>query len=182
MNVTEPIRDNYQIQSMVDYLRARNLRNLILFLVGIYSGLRIGDELRLRAGDVRGSHITLREQKTGKHKRLLIAPQLKRELKPYIENLPDETYLFPSRQGIGRPISRKRAYAILKKAARANGVKHFGCHSMRKTFGHHAYKRTKNVGLLMELFNHSRPEVTLRYIGHVQDQFDDTVRGLDFTI
>jgi len=43
---------------------------------------------------------------------------------------------------------------------------------LRKTFGYHFYQQTKDVALLQELFNHSSPSVTLRYIGINQDKID----------
>ncbi len=63
MNAVEPIRDKDDIQAMKDYLRSWNERNYILFLVGINTGFRIGDILKLRVKDVQGWHIRVREQK-----------------------------------------------------------------------------------------------------------------------
>ena len=166
---------------MERFLRERSQRNVLMFLLGIYTGLRIGDILKLRVRNVDRTHIDLREGKTRKHRRIKIAAPLKRELKAYIADLPPEAYLFPSRQGGNRPISRKRAYAILREAARANGIDHFGCHSMRKTFGDFVYAKTKDVRLLMELFNHARADITLRYIGATQVELDDAISGLILT-
>lgn len=54
-------------------------------------------------------------------------------------------------------------------SAKSIGLREIGTHSMRKTFGYHYYKKTKDVALLMDLFNHSSQSVTLRYIGINQD-------------
>ena len=43
---------------------------------------------------------------------------------------------------------------------------------MRKTFGYWLYQQYKDVALLQEIFNHSSPSVTLRYIGINQDNID----------
>ena len=53
--------------------------------MGINTGLRISDILKLKIGDVKGSHISMREKKTGKQKRIQITVALKRELKWFIE-------------------------------------------------------------------------------------------------
>lgn len=50
-----------------------------------------------------------------------------------------------------------------------------GTHTMRKTFGYHYYKRTKDVATLMEIFNHSAPSITKRYIGITQDEIDKSL-------
>ena len=50
---------------------------------------------------------------------------------------------------------------------------------MRKTFGYHYYKKTKDVAMLMDLFNHSSPAITLRYIGIRQDQRDKAMSNFD---
>jgi len=47
-----------------------------------------------------------------------------------------------------------------------------GTHTLRKTFGYHFYQKYKDIALLQELFNHSAPSVTLRYIGINQDMID----------
>ena len=38
---------------MCDYLKSTNERNLVMFELGIYGGLRISDILKLRVKDVR---------------------------------------------------------------------------------------------------------------------------------
>ena len=50
----------------------------------------------------------------------------------------------------------------------------FGTHTMRKTFGYHHYKKFKDVAMLQKIFNHSSPEITLRYIGIEQDEIDES--------
>ncbi|MCJ2173246.1 hypothetical protein C7M22_00288 [Bacillus velezensis] len=40
-----------------------------------------------------------------------------------------------------------------------------GTHTLRKTFGYHFYRQTKDVAMLQEIFNHSDQRTTLRYIG-----------------
>ena len=49
-----------------------------------------------------------------------------------------------------------------------------GTHTMRKTFGYHHYQKFKDVAILQKIFNHSSPQVTLRYIGIEQDQIDES--------
>jgi integrase len=86
----------------------------------------------------------------------------------------DEDYLFRSFRS-QLPIKRVQAYKILKRAAKKVGISEIGTHTLRKTFGYHFYQRTKDVALLQEIFNHSSPSVTLRYIGINQDIIDKAI-------
>ncbi|WP_144509019.1 site-specific integrase [Bacillus mycoides] len=172
MNFVQPIRDPEQIQQMKEYLKEKNTRNYILFVMGINTGLRISDILKLKVGDVQGSHISIREMKTGKQKRIQITSSLKRELKWFNEGRKVGEYLLRSRKGENRPIGRSMAYKILKGTAAEFGLDEIGTHTLRKTYGYHMYMQTKNIALLMEIFNHSSEKVTLRYIGVNQDAMD----------
>lgn len=62
---------------------------------------------------------------------------------------------------------------IYKEACRRAGMDRFvGCHTLRKTYGYTMYRRHHDVGQLMEHFNHSSQDVTLRYIGISQQNKD----------
>lgn len=173
MDFVQPIRDRKKVEAMKRELLRSGTRNYMLFLVGINTGLRISDILMLKVSDVKNqTHLTLREKKTSKIKRLKITG-ISDELNDYVMDMEEEAYLFPSQKGINTPITRVQAYRILNKAAQNIGLKEeIGTHTLRKTYGYHFYQKTKDVALLQELFNHSSPSVTLRYIGINQDVMD----------
>lgn len=172
MNFVQPIRDSEKVDAIKEFFKEESDRNYLLFLMGINTGLRISDILKLRVGDVKEKHITIREQKTKKQKWIMITPPLRRALKGYLPGRPDHEFLFKSRQGGNKPIGRSMAYKILRKAAAEFKLKDIGTHTMRKTFGYHFYQQTKDVAMLQEIFNHSSPDITLRYIGVNQDGLD----------
>lgn len=172
MNFVQPLRDPEQIQQIKEYLKEKSERNYILFVIGINTSLRISDILKLKVGALKGSHISMREMKTGKQKRIQITSALRKELKWFIDGREDNEYLIKSRQGSNRPIGRSMAYKILRAAAAEFNLDEIGTHTLRKTFGYHMYMQTKNIALLMEIFNHSSERVTLRYIGVNQDAMD----------
>lgn len=172
MNVVEPIRDAAKVKAIEADLKQRNARDHMLFVAGTQSGLRISDLLKLAVGDVEGPHLVIKETKTRKRKWIRVTPKLRREFRRYTRGMDEAEYLFASRQGGGKPICRARAYEIIKAAAHRHGIKHVGTHTLRKTFGYHFYKRTKDVALLQEIFSHSDPSITLRYIGVNQDIMD----------
>lgn len=172
MNFVQPIREQDKIEEIKQYLKEINVRNYLMFLIGINSGLRISDILQLKVGDLKGTHISMRETKTGKQKRIRITPALRRELKRFLEGRDENEYIIKSRVGKNKPISRSMAYKILRAVADEFNLDEIGTHTLRKTFGYHFYKQTKDVAMLQEIFNHSSPQVTLRYIGVNQDSMD----------
>lgn len=181
MNIVEPIRDLDLISDISIFLKTKNERNYIMFLLGIYSGLRISDILKLKVKDVKNkSSISLREQKTGKQRIFTINPYLKKALKEYIEknDLPQEQYLIKRRGKRNTPISRVMAYKIMEEAADYFGIDNIGTHTLRKTFGYHFYYQTKDIVTLQKIFNHSDPSITLKYIGIEQNEISKKVNKL----
>ncbi|MFC0417917.1 site-specific integrase [Cytobacillus solani] len=177
MKTVQPIRDIAMIAAMKDVLMKQHYRNYFLFVLGINTGLRISDLLALRVGDVRGkSHIIITEQKTGKLKRFKINNELQQHISKFTINKNTATYLFQSRRGQDR-IHRVQAWKILNAAAQEVGLSEIGTHTLRKTFGYHFYQKYKDVAVLQQIFNHSSPAVTMRYIGINQDIMDEAVDG-----
>jgi integrase len=175
MKFVQPIRDREKIEAMKELLSRQSPRNCFLFVLGINTGLRISDLLPLRVKDVRNrTHLVLQEKKTGKENIIRLNPILRSSILEYTVTMKEEDYLFPSRH-TDRPISRIQAYRILHEAARAVGLPSIGSHSLRKTFGYHFYQKTKDVAMLQNIFNHSAPCVTLRYIGINQDLIDKEI-------
>lgn len=176
MNVVHPIYDMETIQAIKKFLKARSERNYMLFIFGINTGLRISDLLKLKVKDVQGWKIYTKEGKTKKHKEVRMPPDLKKEVRKYVEGKPKHEYLFESREkdknGKAKPISRGMAYIILQEVAEEFGLERIGCHSLRKTYGYHMYEQTKDVAALQKMMNHSDPEVTLTYIGVTQEKMD----------
>jgi integrase len=177
MNFVEPIRESKLVRDMASYLKKTNERNYIMFLCGIYTGLRISDILKLKVSDVKNkNYISLREQKTGKQKTFEINPVLKREITSYIVDKDPDDYLIKSREDYNKPLTRSMAYKIMQEVADKFSLECIGCHTLRKTFGYHFYQQTKDVVTLMKIFNHSHPNVTLRYIGIEQESINKAIK------
>ncbi len=181
LNVVEPIRDKEVIKDIIDYLRLKSDRDALLFMFGIYSGLRVSDIIKLRVRDVKGKdRVTVKETKTGKEKILKINSILRKEIAVYIIGKKDYEVLFKSPRGINKPISRQQAYNIINNAGKHFGLERIGTHTMRKTFGFHIYQKTKDITLVQKLLNHSSPEFTLAYIGMTQKTMEDAVESLRY--
>ncbi|MGN0014147.1 MAG: tyrosine-type recombinase/integrase [Candidatus Gastranaerophilaceae bacterium] len=154
MTTVEPIRNKNIIKKIELYLRTQNERNLLLFCLGLNSGLRISDILRLNISDVKNkAFIEIREKKTGKYKKFPINEKLKRMFKCYIKSRNENEPLFKTKYN--NRMDRITAYKIIKEACKEVGIKeNIGTHTMRKTFGYFHYKQFKDVVLLQKIFNH----------------------------
>ena len=113
MVCVEPIRDKEKIEIVKRILRENGSRDYLLFLMGINSGLRISDILKLKVLYVKDKkYIELIEQKTSKYKRFPITKSFKKELDEFIVGKDNDEWLFASQRG-NKAISRIQAYRII---------------------------------------------------------------------
>lgn len=185
MNFVQPIRDSETIREIELFLKEKNERDYILFLLGIYTGLRISDILGLRVKNLKNQKfLTIRESKTKRKKNstrtIELNPALRKALRSYLKDKPLNDYVIKSRVGRNRAITRERAYAILKEIADEFDLDSLGCHSMRKTLGFHLYQQTKDIAMVQKVLNHENNKHTLRYIGIEQDQVNTTLSKLRY--
>lgn len=176
----QPLRTTKEITDMIDALSmSPNTagRNVLLFKIGISTGLRIGDIVKLRISDVKGkSSFKIREGKT-KKERTVHLNAIMADIADYTEGLNNnDGYLFASRKGDSH-ITTTQAYRVLTSAADLLGRSDIGTHTMRKTFGYHYYKHTHDIVTLMNIFNHSDQSTTKRYIGITDEEVGDTLKN-----
>lgn len=178
----QPIRSKEEIREFLEALSMseNGLRDQLLFKIGITTGLRVGDIVKLKVATVKGkSSFKIEEGKT-KKERTVYLNNVMPDIAEYIETLPaDEIYLFPSRKGDSH-ITTTQAYRILVKAGEMIGNHSIGTHTMRKTFGYTYYQATKDIATLMNIFNHSSQQITLRYIGITEEKIENSIRSITF--
>ena len=191
MEKVEPIRSEKKIKDLKQYLLGSgNMRNYALVVLGLNTALRISDILSLTWDDVYDfeektfkTHVYIREQKTGKDKKFLLNKNAIEGLlrhKKQLGHIKILDFIFVSRNGQNKPITRHMAIRIIKESCSAVGVKeNVGCHSLRKTFGYHSWKKGVPTPVLMELFNHSNQSVTKLYLGISQDDIDEVYRLIE---
>ncbi len=187
MKTVGPIRDKRQIELVKMYLKNKNIRDYLMFVMGINCNLRIGDLLRLKVSDVwKGrkcnEYIELSEQKTGKFKKVKINESMERAIKEYIKEVAPkkEDFLFKSTRGKNKPISRQQAHYILSTAGDYCGLEEpLAPHSLRKTWGYWAWKNGISLVLIMEALNHSSISITKRYLGITQEDIDNVYINLN---
>ena len=198
----QPIRSQSDRDAIDSYFMHRNLRDRVMFALGIYTGRRISDLVKLNVRDI--AHIdrkgrlcvlerlVLQEQKTGKFADLMIHPKVRRILSKYLRQrrkyseslgaLLNEPLLKSRkarRDGQYR-ITKRHALRVLAKAARACGLDYkIGTHSLRKTFGYIQHQKETSIELIQRMLNHSSPEITLSYIGITRDDMDEAILSMD---
>lgn len=180
----EPIRSTEQIKMIKKQLKG-NPRDLLLFTMGINSGLRVNDLLKLKVKDVKykapNEELYIKESKTGKTNFIVINHAIYKVLWQYIRtyNLKDDNWLFASTRFPDQPLIRSSVSRLIKKWTREAGMKgRYSCHTLRKTWGY--IQRTKyKVGweLICKRYNHGDPAVTMRYLGITQREVNGILRN-----
>ena len=178
MATTQPIRNKRQVRELADYYFKRGqLRNYTLIVLSVHSALRISDLLRLTWDDVYDfekncvrSHIELIEKKTGKPKTIALNKAAVKAISGHARQSARTGRFVIENRHTKKAISRVQAYRIIRAAAEALQFQiRVSCHSLRKTFGYHAWKGGVSPAVIMEIYNHSSLSVTRRYLGVTQD-------------
>ena len=155
-----------QANLILNYLKGvDNKRNVLLWALGITTGLRISDLLNLRLSDFLTAEgevaqsITINEKKTGKGRTIPVAPVTREALEAYREHVRADDQLFS--------ITREQARRLVKRWCDECGLKgHFGTHTMRKTFATVAYDNSGGDPVVTaRVTGHSNPSQLLAYIG-----------------
>lgn len=189
MKEVQPIRDMEVLQRFYDIAREHDRHRIknevsweLLLVVGFNTSLRISDLTRFKVRDLRGKdYAQIQAKKTGKEARILINPAARRDINRLLARRSGEEYAFLSRKKDAathkpKPITRQRAYQIINRIARMAGVEErIGCHTLRKTFGYHYYKMTKDVVSLQRILCHTSSRETLLYIGVIQEEIDESL-------
>jgi integrase len=150
-------------------------------MVGISSALRISDILSLKVKDVWNGrmpveYVDLHEKKTGKYKRFPVTPNLSKAIKEYMAEYDGKSddFLFVSRVGQNKPITRQYANLMLNNACDMVGIiEPFGSHGMRKTWGYWAFKQGISIDYISIALNHRSISETKRYLGLLQQDLDN---------
>lgn len=191
------IKDTENLKRIQNYLKCNNYKAYVLFMIGLGTGYRGGDLVKLTVADIRHSietgELCILEEKTEntrkvKFERVVYLNQkLINILKDYIKNKEDSEYIYPSKKGNGsgkykQHIRRDSLGKIFKKAAVSCGIANIsvGTHTPRKSYGYIQYiKSGKDINYVQELFGHSSPKTTKTYIGVIDDILKESASNMD---
>jgi integrase len=135
----EPIRELKDIRSIKQLLKSRP-RDYLLFVMGISTGLRAGDLLKLKVADVAhlspGQSIRIRRGRDGRDNTLTVSRDVHRAIRDFIETVRPgpEDFLFASQKGRG-PLTIQALNAMVKRWTRAIDLQgNFGAQTLRMTY------------------------------------------------
>ena len=174
--IFEAIKDKSIIKNLKTEISKVSVRDYLVFSIGITTGLKINQILNLSIKDISNKNsISLKEEKTGKEKEYKISSDLLKEIDSYISSTKktmknsENDLIFTSE--VSKKKSAKKLNPItvnrsFEKACKVLMIEKIGSDTLRKTFGYWYYKETnRDISYLQNLFNHSAPSVTLKYIG-----------------
>jgi integrase len=166
-----------------------NYRISLLVSFGVFWGLRISDILSLKFEQVYNKdEFTIIEKKTGKPRQIKINAQLKQHISDCYQKIRPRTldeFIFTSQKGSVYSIQRINVILKDMKIKYNLKIRNFSSHSLRKCFGREIFNRSaENAELaivkLSQLFNHSNPAITRRYLGITQQELLNTYDVLSF--
>lgn len=177
MEYVEAIREKEKIRKIKNLLLEQSKRDYLLFVLGINTGIRVSELLAIKVKDVLDPINGIKDFYEHENTSVYLNDRVKSALKMYFTHykLEEDDYLFKSKKGC-KPITRQQAYRIINKSAKEAGVKgNIGTHTMRKTFGYHAYKKGVAISILQRMYKHSNASQTYQYLG-IDKEEDNKVR------
>ena len=212
-----PLKTMEQINSMFSVLATpeRNTpgrirvaeRNSLMFIVGITTGLRSSDIIRLTAKDINSAvnnTIFINEKKTGKGRLIAMNADVISKIKEYMHkyNISGDDLIFASQKG--GMMERHCINDIIVDAARKLGWETilYGSHTLRKTYAYQFYTTANKISrengyralsLLCKELHHSSEAITLAYIGIdaeeirrvcdlTTEQYAEIIAGMNFEV
>lgn len=169
--------------------RDGDFRMSLLIGCGSFFGLRISDLRLLTWGQLLDNDtITLTETKTGKHRTIKVNSNFRQHIQDCYDALgitdKSESAFISRKGGICSVQQINRLFKDIK-ARCGLKIDHFSTHSLRKTFGRRVVEMAgtqSEMALikLSEIFNHSSPMVTRRYLGLRTQELNAVYESLDF--
>ncbi|HAL56101.1 MAG TPA: integrase [Bacteroidetes bacterium] len=149
-----------------------NLKHKAILMVGYSGGLRVGEVVRLKDGEIDSERrlIFVRGGKGAKDRYTLLGEATLEVLQNYWRMHGKGKWLFPG-QRAGEHLSERSAEAIFETALRAAGIsKSASFHSLRHAFATHLLEAGVDIRYIQELLGHSSLKTTEIYLHVTQKQ------------
>jgi integrase/recombinase XerD len=173
-----------EVEHMLTHIQQHSyaMRNRVMFLTGLWSGMRVGELASLTVGDVRNADMSIKaeirltaQQTKGRHPRTVFLPQkLRVELEQYMQlrgAVPATNPLFVTagRKRFSANVMAQHFHYLFKSA----GIEGASSHSLRRSFLTTLAAKGISVRVLADLAGHRNLQVTMRYL----DASDDMKRN-----
>ena len=190
----KPICSVEIVLDIQDYLKFKNERDYLIFLIGVTTGYRAGDLVKLKIRDIKEAierkEFTIFEgkklnsknirEKNRKARTVEMMPGVEKILKEYIKGKSEFEYAFKSRKGLNKPIGVQAISNTLKEAGNYFGLQDISAHSMRKTYAYKLYiDNGKEILPIKELLGHSSIEETKLYLGLDKERYHQYSKPLN---
>jgi integrase/recombinase XerD len=166
-----PVLGPEEVKRLLTLATSLKARTMLTLAYGC--GLRAGEVVRLRAGDIDSEQMIIRiVQSKGRKDRHVMLPAEVLDLlrqwwkaRPTADDAgvtPEQRWLFPGRKY--RPLTTRQFGRLFKEAAKAAGLrKTLSLHSLRHSFATHLLEDGKDIRLIQALLGHDKLETTARY-------------------
>jgi len=153
---------------------AGTLRVRVMLALGYGAGLRAGEVVRLRAGDIDSAQNIIRivQSKGRKDRHVMLSPEMLNLLRQWWKVRPPchdagvapaQRLLFPGGR-TGKPMSTRQLSRLFHATADAAGIKKaVTLHSLRHSFATHLLERGTDIRLIQAVLGHEKLETTARY-------------------
>jgi len=191
MQEVEAVKTAEQRQQVEAHLAGQGVIYADIWKAGVNTALRISDLLSLTMDDVRSldaeqPSLQIKEQKTGKRRKIVVNQSALAVMQRRLADHPKHVWLFQSdavtlnKRQPPKPINRRSVSRVFERVGQKVAPKiALGTHSMRKTRGYAMHKAGRSIESIAKILNHSSPAVTMRYIGLVQQDIDDSYTELE---
>ena len=158
-----------RVLTMAPSLKARAMLTL-----AYGCGLRAGEVVRLRAGDIDSEQMIIRvvQSKGRKDRHVMLPAEVLDLLRQWWKTRPtkhdagvaqEQRWLFPGGRG-HQPLTTRQFARLFKQTVRAAGLrKTISLHALRHSFATHLLERGTDIRVIQALLGHDKLETTARY-------------------
>jgi integrase/recombinase XerD len=143
----------------------QNKKHRAILYITYSSGLRVGEVVRLKVGDIDPSRktLTVRQGKGRKDRLTVLSATAFSVLLEYVEHESPDTWLFPG-QSEGKHLTERSVQKVFEKALATSAIKkHVTVHSLRHSFATHLLEEGTDLRYIQELLGHKSSRTTERY-------------------
>jgi integrase/recombinase XerD len=166
-----PVLSPEEVKRVLTMATSLKARTMLTLAYGC--GLRAGEVVRLRAGDIDSEQMIIRivQSKGRKDRHVMLPAEVLELLRQWwkarptacnVDGTAEQRWLFPGRRA--QPLTTRQFGRLFKEAAKAAALrKTVSLHSLRHSFATHLLERGEDIRVIQALLGHSKPETTARY-------------------